>query len=357
MVQTLVAFFLILIVLVLVHEAGHFFTAKLMKVKVEEFGLFYPPRIWGFKRGETTYSINVLPIGGFVKLSGEEDPKVPGSLAGKSAGTRILVLGAGAVMNLLLPILLLSIAFMVPHTEVMAPALVGAVEPGSPAEQAGILPGDRIIEFNNHEIKSPNELDRYVQLDLGTEVSLLIQHADGSEETVHLVPRWKPPANEGSMGVRYDVQSIIDQQVVSTKSYPFWEAIPLGFNDCIQTFVLFKNGIISMIIGATPTTLLGPVGVAQLTGEVAKAGISPLLEFAAAFSINLGILNLFPLPALDGGRIFFVVLEWIRRGRRISPKTENMVHFIGFMLLMSVILVFTYQDIARIITGGSVIPQ
>jgi regulator of sigma E protease len=158
------------------------------------------------------------------------------------------------------------------------------------------------------------------------------------------------------VGIEWNVDAIVAQQVVSTKSEPFWRAIPLGFADCIQTFVLFKNGIISMVIGATPATLLGPVGVAQLTGEVARSGVSPLLEFAAAFSINLGILNLFPLPALDGGHIFFVFLEWVRRGKRVSPKTENMVHLIGFALLLGLIMFFTYNDIARIISGGSVIP-
>jgi regulator of sigma E protease len=129
----------------------------------------------------------------------------------------------------------------------------------------------------------------------------------------------------------------------------------MGFTDSIQTFILFKNGVISMITGATPVALVGPVGVAQITGEIAKAGISPLLEFAAAFSINLGILNLFPLPSLDGGRIAFIVLEWIRRGKRISPKTEGLVHLIGFLALIAVILVVSYHDIVRIISGVSLL--
>ena len=199
MVITLVAFFVMLIVLVLAHEAGHFFTAKAMKVRVEEFGIFYPPRLWSFKRKETIYSINAIPIGGFVKLAGEEDPKIPGSLAGKSIGARMLVLSAGALMNLLLPLVLLSVAFMVPHTEVTAPSIVAAVAPGSPAEQAGILGGDTILEFDGHHLNSPNDLDRYVQLNLGNKVTLLVQHADGTEATVQLVPRWKPPAGQGAI--------------------------------------------------------------------------------------------------------------------------------------------------------------
>jgi len=346
-----------LIVLVLVHELGHFFTAKAMKVRVEEFGLFYPPRLWGFKYGETLYSINAIPIGGFCKMAGEEDPKVPGSLAGKSRKARALILSAGAIMNLILPLVLLSIAFMVPHTEVTAPSLVASVSPGSPAQQAGILAGDTILSINNHTVTSPNDLSRYVQINLGSKVTMVVQHADGTPQTVSLVPRWNPPAGQGAIGVEWNVDAITAQQVVSTKSYPFWRAIPLGFNDCIQTFILFKNGIVGIIIGTAPATFLGPVGVAQLTGEIAKAGISPLLEFAAAFSINLGILNLFPLPALDGGHIFFVFLEWVRRGKRVSPKTENMVHLIGFALLLALIVFFTYGDIARIIGGGSVLPN
>ena len=327
---TLVAFFAMLIVLVLVHELGHFFTAKAMKVRVEEFGIFYPPRLWGYKYGETLYSINAIPIGGFCKMAGEEDPSITGSLASKSRKARALILSAGAIMNLILPIVLLSVAFMVPHTEVTAPSIVASVSPGSPAQQAGILADDTILSINNHTVTSPNDLSRYVQINLGNKVTLVVRHADGTQQTVSLVPRWKPPAGQGAIGVNWNVDAITAQQVISTKSYPFWRAIPLGFNDCIQTFILFKNGIVSIIIGSAPATFMGPVGVAQLTGEVAKAGISPLLEFAAAFSINLGILNLFPLPALDGGHIFFVFLEWVRRGKRVSPKTENMVHLIGF---------------------------
>ena len=356
MVLTLVSFFAVLIVLVLVHEFGHFITAKAMKVRVDEFGLFYPPRLWGIRRGETLYSINSIPIGGFVKLAGEEDPKIPGSLASKSKKARLLILSAGALMNLILPVFLLAIAFMVPHTNVEAPSIVGGVSPNSPAEQAGIQAGDTILAINNLEVNNPNELSRYVQIYLGCEVPLLIQSTDGTQRVVNIVPRWKPPEDQGAVGVKWDVEAIITQQVVTTKSEPFWRAVPMGFTNCIQTFVLFKNGIISMVIGATPANLLGPVGIAQLTGEVAKAGLSPLLEFAAAFSINLGILNLFPLPALDGGHIVFIFLEWVRRGKRVSPKTENMVHLIGFALLFTLILFFTYNDIARIISGGSIIP-
>jgi regulator of sigma E protease len=136
---------------------------------------------------------------------------------------------------------------------------------------------------------------------------------------------------------------------------PPWKAVPVGVKACFETFVLFKNGIINMIIGTVPAEFTGPVGIAQMTGQIVQAGISPLLEFASFLSINLAIINLFPLPALDGGRIVFVLVEWMRRGKRIAPKTEGIVHLIGFALLMVFFLAVTYQDILRIIAGESIV--
>ena len=139
---------------------------------------------------------------------------------------------------------------------------------------------------------------------------------------------------------------------VTQQRLPFWQAIPKGFGQCVEIFVLFKNGVVGIISGALPFDLRGPVGIAQMTGEVAKAGIGPLLEFASLISINLGIINLFPLPALDGGRLVFVLLEFVRRGKRISPKKEWQIHTIGFFLLIAVFLAVTVQDIFRIVGGG-----
>ncbi len=146
-----------------------------------------------------------------------------------------------------------------------------------------------------------------------------------------------------------------DPTIVS-QSYPFWKAVPLGMTEFAETFVLYKNGIISMSIGSAPADVVGPVGIVQITGEMAKAGISPLLELSALISLIVGIVNMFPIPALDGGRIVFVLLEWVRRGKRISPKIERMVHTIGFSLLLVAMLAITYQDIIRIISGESLIP-
>ena len=352
MLITVLSFLGVLVVIVLAHELGHFFTAKASGVRVEEFGLGFPPRLLSIKRGETKYSLNAIPLGGFVKLAGEEDPKVLRSLASKSVGIRMLVLGSGSLMNLLLPLFLFSIAFMIPHQVISGEVLVKDVAPDSPANRAGIVSGDVLLEVDGNSVQSVSDIHRYVQLNMGREVPLLVKHTDSTVEEVQVIPRWRPPEGEGAIGVTIKTSN----PAIVSQHYPFWQAIPMGVGECIETFTLFKNGIISMIIGTMPVAITGPVGIAQMTGEVARAGVSPLLEFAAFLSINLAIINILPLPALDGGRIVFVLLEWIRRGRRISARTEGLVHSIGFAMLMAFFVAITYQDIIRIISGESLIP-
>ena len=342
----------VLIVLVLVHECGHYFSARAFGVKIEEFGLFFPPRLWSFTRKGTRYSINAIPIGGFVKLAGEEDPDVPGSLASKKPWVRIIVLAAGSIMNAILPIILFSLAFMIPHNVVKGEVVVQEVAPGSPAEEMGIQAGDTILVVNGKTVEGLVDVITEIHLKLGQEIEMVVEHSDATRETIMVVPRWQPPEGEGAVGI---LSAVPDATTVK-ESFPFWEAIPKGFTECIDTYVLYKNGIISLIIGATPATVAGPVGIAELTGEAARAGFSYLLQFAAFFSINLAIINIFPLPALDGGRIVFVVLEWIRGGKRISAKVEGLIHTAGFFLLIAAMLAITYQDIARIIAGESLIP-
>ena len=351
MTLTIIAFLAVLLVLILAHEIGHFVTAKISKVKVDEFSIGFPPRIFSIKRGETKYSLGAALLGGFVKLAGEEDPTVRGGLSSKCYGTRLLVLSSGTIMNLLLPIVLFTVAFMVPHDVVTGQVVVSEVAPDSPASRASIAPGDTVLEVNGEPVGNVGDLHRFVQLNLGQPTTFLVKQGETTKE-LQIVPRWQPPQGQGAIGVMVRLTS----PKPSRESYPIWRAVPMGFKDSIDTFVLFKNGIIGMFIGTEPAVLTGPVGIAQITGEVAKAGVSPLLEFAAFLSINLGIINILPLPALDGGRIAFVLLEWVRRGKKISPKTEGLVHLIGFAMLIALALAVTYQDIIRIIAGESLIP-
>ncbi|MBA7587226.1 Regulator of sigma-W protease RasP [subsurface metagenome] len=338
--------------IVLVHELGHFVTAKAAGVRVEEFGLGYPPKLFGIKRGETVYSLNAIPFGGFTKLTGEEDPSSPRSLASKSIGIRLLILSAGSLMNILLPFFLLTAAFMIPHDVVTGKVIIEKVATESPAAVAGIEPGNAVLSINDKPVNNISDLQRYIQLNLGRETTVLVERSGSDTREVQLMPRWEPPEGQGATGITV---SMLNPTIIR-QHYPFWKAVPLGVTEFGETFVLYKNGIISLIIGAAPAIVAGPVGIAQITGEVARAGISPLLEFVALISLILGVLNLFPIPALDGGRIVFVMLEWIRRGKRISPKAEGLVHTVGFVLLMGAMILVTYQDILRIIRGESLIP-
>jgi len=352
MIVNIIIGLVVLSVIVIVHELGHFISAKSTKVKVEEFGLGYPPRLLSFKRGETRYSLNAIPFGGFTKMAGEEDPSEPRSLASKSIGVRLLVLSAGSLMNFLLPLILLSASFMIPNDVVMGEVVVQEVDLGSPAAMAGIESGDTIVSINGKPVHSIGSLNRYIHLNLGKQIDMVISRGDSSAREVQVIPRWKPPEGEGATGI---LVSMPNPTIVS-QSYPFLKAVPLGMTEFSETFVLYKNGIISMIIGSAPADVIGPVGIVQFTGELAKTGVSPVLEFAAIISLVLAIVNLFPLPALDGGRIVFVLFEWIRRGKRVSPKTEGLIHAIGFVLLLGVMVVVTYQDIIRIVSGESMLP-
>lgn len=352
MLLTIVVGLAVLSVLVLAHELGHFITAKASGVWVEEFGIGFPPRIFGIKRGETIYSLNAIPFGGFNKMSGEVDPNAPRSLASKGFGTRLLVLSSGVLMNLLLPFVLLSVAFMLPHNVVTGQVTVEEVAPGSPAESAGIRPADILLSVDGKPLNNNGDLARHVQLNLGKEITISVKHDDATTEEVSLVPRWRPPEGEGPIGTL----SRTANPAIMRQHYPFWQAVPMGVISCLEALVLYKNGIIGMIIGTVPVIMTGPVGIVQVTGEMAQAGTSPVLELAAFISIAIAITQLLPFPALDGGRIVFVLLEMVRRGKRVPPRVEGTIHLVGFFVLLAVLVAITYQDILRIIVGESLIP-
>ena len=351
MILTIVSGVIVLSVLIIIHELGHFILAKATGCWVQEFGVGFPPRLYGKKWGDTIYSINWIPFGGFNKISGEVDPTEPRALAARSHIVRMLVLGGGMVMNLLLPFVLLAVAYMVPHDIVVGRIAVQEVAPGSPAALAGIQPGDTILSVNGHPLNNTGELSRYVVINLGSEITLSVKHSDATTATVKVVPRWKPPSGQTTTGT---VSQTVDYSVVSER-LPFWKAIPTGARACIETLLIYKNGIIGMIVGTIPFIPTGPVGIVQVTGEVAHAGISPLLELTAFISIAIAITQVIPFPALDGGRMIFIVVEWLRRGKRVSPKAEGIVHSVGFMILITLMLLITYQDIVRWITGGSLV--
>lgn len=339
-----VSFIVVFSLLVFVHELGHFATAKLAGVRVEEFGFGYPPRLLelGTWRG-TRITLNALPVGGFVRMN-EDDPTAEGSLARKSRTVRAIVLAAGALMNLLLAIALYSSSFMLGAlTPVEAPgAGIYFVAPESPAEAADLRPGDNIVEVDGERIDDVQEAVDIISDKAGEPVTLVVRREGELLPHVTVTPRENPPPNEGALGVALDLPLV-------RKRYPVWEAIPRGFATAYRTVRGIFYTIRSAILGTLPVPfeVTGPIGIYQKTAEVAKTGVERLIEFTAFLSINLFLLNLLPLPALDGGRLLFVVLEWIRGGKRIPPEKEALVHAIGMAVLLVLMVVVTYFDYQR----------
>ncbi len=339
-----VSFVIVFSLLVFVHEFGHFLTAKLTGVLVEEFGFGYPPRLLDLGTWQgTRITLNALPLGGFVRMN-EDDPTVEGSLARKSRKVRALVLASGALMNLLLAIVLYSSSFMLGAlTPVEAPgAGIYYVAPRSPAEAANLQPGDTIVEINDEEIQDVTEVIEIISDNVGQPIILVVRREGEVLPPVTVTPRQDPPPNEGALGVALDLPLVRER-------YPVWEAVPKGFAAVYNTI----RSIFYIIRGAIrqdlpmPLQVTGPIGIYQHTAEVAKTGLERLIEFTGFLSLNLFLINLLPLPALDGGRLLFVVLEWLRGGEKIPPEKEALVHAMGMAVLLAFMLVITYFDYQR----------
>jgi regulator of sigma E protease len=376
----------LLVALVVIHEFGHFLAAKAFGIKVLEFGIGFPPKAWTYlRKGETEYTLNWLPIGGFVRLLGEEDPTDPRSLAAAPRWKRLIVMFAGVFMNFVLAIALLTVGYMVPRERSLSMAQVAAVAPGSPAANAqitgemrdgtapvqGLQPGDLVLDVEGREIKNTSELIYANRLNLGETQHWVISRA-GSTLDAQVYARWHPPATEGPTGIRVSAPGTCitfddngdckDAQLTypytESVSYPPWKALPKGVESLWDTLIISKNELQVRFGGGggggtagEGPAFQGPVGIASQTGDIIQQeGWRPLIELAALLSLNLAIFNALPLPMLDGGRMFFVLIEIVRGGRRIAPEKEALVHFTGFVLLMSAVLLVTVFDIQRIVT-------
>lgn len=347
---SIVIFLAILTFLVIIHELGHYITAKMAKIKVEEFGIGLPPRMWGFDRGGTKWSINWIPLGGFCKMAGEEDPSIPDSLASKKPKVRLVVLSAGSIAMILFPLWLLPLSYMLPLDRPVehAPRITNVYD-GSPAANASLQINDVILSVDGVQVFTTDNLDKATDSKAGQEIILVISRA-GSQFEVPIVPRIKEeiPAGQGALGIVAAPGTYINI------AYQPWQAIPKGLSEYGSIFVGIKDSFGALFTGDVPAgdAIAGPIGIAQLTNEVNdRGGAAALFVFAALISIILGIMNLLPLPALDGGRLVFVVIEAIRKGKRISAKKEAFVHMIGFALLMALFVIISYNDIQRIISG------
>jgi regulator of sigma E protease len=349
----------ILIGLIVVHEVGHFVAAKLTRVRVVEAGLGYPPRIWGKEFRGTIYSINLIPLGGFVRMLGEEDPSDPDSLAAKPAWARLIVLGAGSAMNFALPFILFTVSFMIARDVPVGLTQIVQVMDNSPAQEAGLQEGDVIFAINGHEVRNLQEVSTQIRLNLGETVTMRVRSGTEFKE-VPVHARWAPPnyidaeGNEERQGPTGIIIGSLHPGMTESESFPLWEAFPKSIERTFQVLTLARNEIISWFKGGGAPAVAGPVGIAQVTGEVVEeGGYRPLLDFAALLSINLAIINILPLPMLDGGRIMFVLLQIARRGKRVAPEKEALVHFIGLALILTLAVVIAYFDVVRVLRGES----
>lgn len=360
MLTTILLFIFILGLLVFVHEGGHFIAAKRAGAKVEEFGFGFPPRIFGIKKGETIYSLNLIPVGGFVKILGEDGSKRnnPRSFAAKSLGKRTLMLISGILMNFLLAGVLLSVGHALGLPTIIEGGAENAgnardlkvqiigIAPGSPAEKADLRIGDALREVKSEKEKlkifTVEEVQRFVDENKGKEIVLIAERAKETlEKTV--VPRVEPVEGEGALGIVMVKTGIV--------SFPWYEAIFRGFESAIMLFVAILVGFFRVLkdfisTGSFGGEIAGPVGIAVLAGQAKELGFVYLLQFTAFLSINLAIINGIPFPALDGGRLLFLLLEKIK-GRPVSRKSEQLAHTIGFALLIVLMAAITFRDIVR----------
>jgi regulator of sigma E protease len=339
-------FLIVLTPIVLIHELGHFWAARLSNIRVEEFGFGLPPRALKLaERKGTIFSLNWIPLGGFVRPAGEDDPSVPGGLAGASKRARLFVLSAGAGANFLLAIVLFWIALMI-GTPAVA---VSYVNPSSPALEAGLQPGDAILAINNEKIFNANVLVEAIYERAGQPVELLISR-NGERQAITVTPRLPEeydPATDGPLGIGLAMTSSGERvsrnpiEAAAGSVQFMWEYISLYAS--LPTMLM--NGDITPS-EARPVSI---VGISQIAGQAAESSASsgnlfPILSMTAFISVALGLTNLLPIPALDGGRILFVLIEAVR-GRRIEPEREGMVHVIGMLVLLGLMALLIVQDI------------
>ena len=436
----------ILLFLVVIHELGHFATARSLGVKVLEFGVGFPPRAFGFYTGNTRvliapntrfinlsgetdlqpgslvkvtsdedaegnlvariielpqkgvgwaariglkgganeqpdagepevvvdsdqllkhegkvrsvengsmvladmlYSVNWAPLGGFVRLAGESNPAIPRSLASKGVGTRFLVLVAGPLMNALLPIAIFTVLLMMPQDVLVGQVAVDAVTEGSPAQAAGIQQDDIILSSDGAKIENAGDLIRYINLNGGSSMEWLVVRGS-HQEIIRVTPAFVTEEGRWLVGIG----TRLDNSRIEKRSQAPWTAFRNSFVNTWEMLVLMKQGIFGAFSSGSSPQFSGPIGIAQITGEFAKeGGLVGVMGITILLSINLAILNILPIPALDGGRLVFVVLEWVRRGKRVPPDKEGMVHLIGFVVLIGFIILVSANDINRLIQG------
>jgi regulator of sigma E protease len=339
--------------LILVHELGHFFVAKIFGIRVDEFGFGYPPRIFAKKYGETEYSINALPFGGFVKIYGEDETKVEKSssdfkrsFASQPAWKRSAVLLAGVFMNIVLAFILLSLVFMVGAPKYMG---IASVVSDSPAEEAGLEGGDIVLEASVGEelLSNPISVNKFIEFvknNEGENINLTVQRGDETFQK-EVLARKNPPEGEGSIGI-----ALVDMGI---EKQGFFSAVWQGMKTTGQLLKEITVGFYNIITGIFTNpdvvkNIAGPVGIFVITKQAGSMGLIYLIQLIAIISLNLVIINLLPFPALDGGRFLFILIEKIK-GSPVPNKIQMAANAFGFILLILLMIIVTIKDIGNFI--------
>ena len=359
---TFIIFFAVLAVLIITHEFGHFIFAKINKVKVEEFGFGFPPRLLGFKKGETFYSLNLIPFGGFVKIYGEEgeENKDKRSFGAQRLYIRALILVAGVLFNLFLAWPFLTTTYMVgAPVSVEQGGISGGiltekgvmiieVQENTPAKAIGLEPGDFLLRFSSgNEILEVSEIkgvQDFIARYVGKEIR--IDYLRGKERhSTWAIPSIKPESGKGNLGIAMDKVGIVQ--------LPFHRAVWEGLATTVRLTGLTAKALAAFFVDIfTERKMLaqvaGPIGIVGLVGAATQSGFVFILQLVALLSINLALINFIPFPALDGGRLLFLFIELVR-GKPLSQKAVNVAHNTGFAILILLMFAIAYQDILRII--------
>ena len=343
---TLIAFIIILGVTVLIHEAGHFYFAKRAGIYVYEFSIGMGPKLFSWKRknDETEYFIRWIPIGGYVQMAGEEiepDENIPKEkrMQSKTWFQKFMTVIAGVMMNFILAIVLLFIIALVAGSTSLTPT-IGEVEKNNPASETGLQAGDKVLSINGKDIITSDQFVLEIQVNGKNTAKIEVEHKNGKQEMLSVKPEKQKDADGNTV---YQYGMALD----GTRDYGVFAALKYAFG---KTFSLLHQMVLIIFYLCTGAlslnNLAGPVGIFNLVGESAAAGFINLVYLVAYLSINVGFINLLPLPAFDGGRILFMIIEKIK-GSPVSPRIENWIHSVGFVLLMLLMIFVTYNDIMR----------
>ena len=441
---SIISFILILLPLVILHEFGHYFSAKFFKIKVLEFGFGFPPKlfsIWSskkliyfdksidnlesllntkifisteFKNGkefikeiyldrkssfasenesyevnvnhvhdnyiqvkEMQWSFNLLPLGGFVRPFGEDDSSHPDSFYVKNAFQRFVVLVSGVAINLLLPFVIFFFTSLLISEEIKSDLIIVDVSKESPAFNSGLKAGDKVVGINDDKIYNMNDLQRVLTSNLGKSIEITVdrgvpnpfaksweQNFEYNQNILNFIatPRWNPPEGQGALGISISVEK---SEIIQVEN-GIIKSINNSYESVAQLISLSINSIKAIFNKSTNPQFsgpvaVGPVGISQITGSVASSDltlnskIKVYAELISILSLSLGIINLLPIPALDGGRILFVLIEILRGGRKVPPDKERIVHSLGFMVMIFLLILVTFQDISRIFNSPNIV--